>query len=1704
MSGSRLKLSAQKRKVGGSFSILDAADDFEDEGTVFRLPVLKRAKQDRNSSRPSKARGRPRKNKVPVYGQSKDKGKHKTKICTDEVTLSEACDTECSTHKESDDDIEILSQFEAAKEHDIDLQEDLKELEQSLSSPSEKLCLCCKLVVPTDIFTSHFKDCIQKFKRGTKLAAGHPSSETPGRSNEDQVEDIFQCPICLEVNDEKVSKEHIDTCSAEHGITQEQALQVVSLYKKQTLERKSLGLPTHLAKLQKEATVPPVQSCKPKSKYKKGGTNDPEFQMAIALSSSLAQEEDHKRFVMEEQLVDMGLSNIVEEDRKTQLLLPYNKIEKGKGTTGRKGAQATRKGKVLALYSPRKRQHIISEKVATILSVTEECTWNASGESKKRQKLKSKALSRFHDEHSSLWDVSNQTAEEELESYFVPDLQDFIKPKQLVVGRLFKRLSQIPGRLNTTKMTVSSDSESEDQDMEEVGKANLDLSENGTHCTQLALAELLSSQNKFEMTIAEKLDTFQITEGEALDDQNYESMEAASGFWIEHDNVQKELEKTDTFCKPESSKCEGSLFGGTDRECSEMLNTSYIDTKEAGIKHSESMSPGKEKDDIEMIDISDSPVQNNDEGNVPHTTTLSQESQTSNEKNEMKKSQSSDETQDIPLSKDVENFEGQHDVLLGKDLLCDKENYTDSLLKGHVSKENKTCLLAKEIPKQKLHEWKGYKIDKKENEKGSDKNDECAEAKCSEEGVEIDYNTHKNYPEKGNTLNDFDGLNSVLGEKGVFMNGYCGNHLSQLSSKDRKTTDKKDSSVYDVEVECEKVSTKCCKVMRTEACSSVSQKIISEKIPDPDLPNKKSLNIKFVQSWANLLASGKCSDVRIKTQSIEIPAHFLVLLVRCSVLYEEAHKSQGFVNWEDCSYEGALEFLSFLYTGQCSLSSKEDLHWVDVFDLALKYKCQDLVEYLQKLYIDSPKKELSHTSPASPENEDDCKSSELCSPKLKEGKRSIDGSQSSLETVVFDASNPSLDKRKSLSRTCFSISNTDCNGTRSPDLFNENVLADDNVSFISTPQKSPVGSDVSFISTPRKSPLTFPLIASPKSNLSPKCLFERNICSSLTKSPIRRFQKRTKGCYDMNAISKPLFQENWENYAAHTNSNKDQYVTEKYVSECTIGKEIREDEDSVTHTKVTKKVDHKAVMPDTNCDTPEPSLSGLIGKENEKKDAEGLCKTSEELKTPEKMDGVCELLSVVKKKRIAEKGLKCGLHTPEKQDSKGGMEGKYLHIIKSPGDSFITKPHSPGLVDKEMSMNTPEERIVSPQVSESNENMNQSYINKVWDDFDNVGYDADIVCSPISEKTFVNNENKFEKESDDEIHELEAASDLNAQVSPKASESVCEKFQKSKIEQYEAESPSHFRSKKFRTSESPRSENICSDDSPDSDSNGNINCDLKVCGPPCSNDTLVQITKELNDYEGWISKMDMTWDEGNKEIVSSSSKIKDVETVLPISKTRNVEQESIKKINHNFVEEKNEAPDTPQVKKKKKVDVTPLPNYKEMLSPELKKQLSKYGIRPISKRKAVLLLNHIYEKTHPLVTDSEPDTSYIETPGKATDKTVNNGQSKKNWKKVTAGSKIKKGSNNSKKSKAKTQAKEKVHCPSPSSENELNSSQASSNSSEGSEFECAEETMLAGCNEQDSNSPTQKDIYHSVWEAILFQISSVTVLLNPFHTVTPT
>ncbi|KAG5900567.1 hypothetical protein JTB14_022874 [Gonioctena quinquepunctata] len=70
----------------------------------------------------------------------------------------------------------------------------------------------------------------------------------------------------------------------------------------------------------------------------------------------------------------------------------------------------------------------------------------------------------------------------------------------------------------------------------------------------------------------------------------------------------------------------------------------------------------------------------------------------------------------------------------------------------------------------------------------------------------------------------------------------------------------------------------------------------------------------------------------------------------------------------------------------------------------------------------------------------------------------------------------------------------------------------------------------------------------------------------------------------------------------------------------------------------------------------------------------------------------------------------------------------------------------------------------------------------------------------------------------------------------------------------------------------------------------------------------------------------------------------------------------------------------------KTTDVTPMVNYDQMDTPSIRKELDKFGMKPLKRQRAIKLLKHIYESTHPLVSStgiSSPDQAEEEVEERA-------------------------------------------------------------------------------------------------------------------------
>ncbi|XP_068085376.1 uro-adherence factor A isoform X2 [Anabrus simplex] len=178
------------------------------------------------------------------------------------------------------------------------------------------------------------------------------------------------CPMCWKRFD-KVNVVHLKACAAKHNMTTAQLMDAMALQDKQTAEREALGLPA----------VPCNQSSKKPSTRKGSGTsdsNDPNLQLALALSASMHEAEEQQMLQEDDVLLEAGLGQEVLAKQKTLLeRFGFTSSRPALITASSPRPRGKHKLKgfpTLLLRTQEERDRLITEKVALILMGDENTT----------------------------------------------------------------------------------------------------------------------------------------------------------------------------------------------------------------------------------------------------------------------------------------------------------------------------------------------------------------------------------------------------------------------------------------------------------------------------------------------------------------------------------------------------------------------------------------------------------------------------------------------------------------------------------------------------------------------------------------------------------------------------------------------------------------------------------------------------------------------------------------------------------------------------------------------------------------------------------------------------------------------------------------------------------------------------------------------------------------------------------------------------------------------------------------------------------------------------------------------------------------------------------------------------------------------------------------------------------------------------------
>ncbi|XP_014483996.1 PREDICTED: uncharacterized protein LOC106749241 isoform X2 [Dinoponera quadriceps] len=281
------------------------------------------------------------------------------------------------------------------------------------------------------------------------------------------VKTAYVCPLCFKnLKDESSQAVHMKSCAMKNNISTKKLLDAVELQERQAAERKSLGL----------LSAPVLQDKKKPVPRKAARDDDPDLQLALALSKSLYEKEEIE-ILDEAEIIAISSSPSLPDNNKegfqrTTLQnfgftsnrsvsptnnYPTNRIKR------RKFIEPT----ILQRRTIAERERILTERIAEILMGYKDFTQKVQGEDeqpinvKERIVLKSQFLQQLRRTENTLWNRTRLTPNQNV--FYVAQLSPQITP-------LLKKEDVLNEEENVTKLTDHSDKESLTKGPQEIKK----------------------------------------------------------------------------------------------------------------------------------------------------------------------------------------------------------------------------------------------------------------------------------------------------------------------------------------------------------------------------------------------------------------------------------------------------------------------------------------------------------------------------------------------------------------------------------------------------------------------------------------------------------------------------------------------------------------------------------------------------------------------------------------------------------------------------------------------------------------------------------------------------------------------------------------------------------------------------------------------------------------------------------------------------------------------------------------------------------------------------------------------------------------------------------------------------------------------------------------------------------------------------------
>ncbi|XP_011641193.1 uncharacterized protein LOC105429733 isoform X2 [Pogonomyrmex barbatus] len=257
--------------------------------------------------------------------------------------------------------------------------------------------------------------------------------ETDSPQNSIDIKTAYVCPLCFKnFKDESSHAVHMKSCAMKNNVSTKKLMDVVELQERQAAERKSLGL----------LSAPILQDKKKSVPRKMASNDDPDLQLALALSKSLYEKEEMEEWD-EVQIVAISSNSSVPDNNidclqqgtlqnfgfsSSRNTLPINNWPTSKSKK-RKLIEPT----ILQRRTAADRERILTERIAEILMGCKDFTQRSQEEvkefgDKERIVIKNQLLQQLRQTENTLWDRTKLIPTQN--AFYVEQLSSQITPME--------------------------------------------------------------------------------------------------------------------------------------------------------------------------------------------------------------------------------------------------------------------------------------------------------------------------------------------------------------------------------------------------------------------------------------------------------------------------------------------------------------------------------------------------------------------------------------------------------------------------------------------------------------------------------------------------------------------------------------------------------------------------------------------------------------------------------------------------------------------------------------------------------------------------------------------------------------------------------------------------------------------------------------------------------------------------------------------------------------------------------------------------------------------------------------------------------------------------------------------------------------------------------------------------------------------------